>query len=83
MAPNAGSSCSYTVVAGDTLSKIAASRGTTVDALLRLNPAITNPDRILVGQTLNVCASGSGSNGGSGSSGGSSNSGGESGGALV
>jgi tyrosinase len=42
----------YTVVRGDTLRKIAAACGTTVAALQRANPEITNPNVISVGQVL-------------------------------
>jgi LysM repeat protein len=44
----------YYVVRGDTLRKIAAKFGTTVDALLKLNPQITNPNVIYVGQAIAV-----------------------------
>jgi len=44
----------YTVRAGDTLADIAARHRQTVDSLLHLNPAITNPNRLQVGQKLNV-----------------------------
>jgi LysM repeat protein len=44
----------YYAVKGDTLRKIAARFGTTVDALLRLNPQITNPNVIYVGQAIAV-----------------------------
>ncbi|RPJ24330.1 MAG: LysM peptidoglycan-binding domain-containing protein [Chloroflexi bacterium] len=44
----------YYAVRGDTLRKIAAKFGTTVDALLRLNPQITNPNIIYVGQAIKV-----------------------------
>jgi LysM repeat protein len=52
----AGSSGSstYTVQRGDTLRIIANKFGTTVDALLALNPKITNPNRIYVGQVIRV-----------------------------
>jgi LysM repeat protein len=55
----------YIVQAGDTLAKIAARYGTTIQNLMRLN-GITNPDRIWVGQRLLVSgsASGGGSTGG-------------------
>ena len=46
----------YTVVAGDNLTRIAEANGTTVAALLELNPDITNPDLIQVGQTINLDA---------------------------
>jgi peptidoglycan endopeptidase LytE len=39
---------------GDTLRKIAEKFGTTVDALLKLNPAITNPNLIYVGQAIKI-----------------------------
>jgi LysM repeat protein len=44
----------YYAVKGDTLRKIAAKFGTTVDALLRLNPQISNPNVIYVGQAIAV-----------------------------
>jgi LysM repeat protein len=44
----------YMVKAGDTLNGIAQKFGTTVSALLDLNPDITNPDRIFVGQVINI-----------------------------
>ena len=44
----------YTVQPGDTLSKIAAKYNTTVDAILALNPEITNPNVIRVGQQIKV-----------------------------
>ncbi len=44
----------YAVKPGDTLSKIAARQGTTLDALLRLNPQITNADIIHLGQLINL-----------------------------
>ncbi len=43
----------YTVVAGDTLSRIAVRFGTTVAALVQLNN-IVNPNLIYVGQVLNI-----------------------------
>ena len=42
----------YKVVKGDTLSGIAKAKGTTVNALLTLNPDIINKDRIYVGQVI-------------------------------
>ncbi|MGE5601533.1 MAG: L,D-transpeptidase family protein [Nitrososphaerales archaeon] len=48
----------YIVQRGDTLAKIAARFGTTIQNLMRLN-GITNPDRIWVGQRLRVSGSGS------------------------
>jgi LysM repeat protein len=44
----------YTVKPGDTLSEIAAKSGTTVDALMQANPALTNANQIQAGQALNV-----------------------------
>jgi LysM repeat protein len=44
----------YIVKKGDTLSKIAKANGTTVKAIQALNPAITNPNRIYVGQTIRI-----------------------------
>ena len=43
----------YTVRPGDTLLRIAALYGTTVESLMRINQ-LTNPDQIKVGQVLNV-----------------------------
>lgn len=44
----------YIVKKGDTLSKIAKANGATVKAIQALNPAITNPNRIYVGQTIRI-----------------------------
>lgn len=44
----------YTVRRGDTLGQIAAKFQTTVSALVRANPEITNPDLITVGQRLAI-----------------------------
>jgi len=44
----------YYAVKGDTLRKIAARFGTTVDVLLKLNPQISNPNVIYVGQAIAV-----------------------------
>ena len=52
--PSSGSV--YYVQRGDTLRKIAAKFGTTVDVLLRLNPQIANPNVIYVGQGIVVPA---------------------------
>lgn len=46
----------YTVQPGDTLSGIARRFGATVEVLLRLNPAVTDPNLIYPGQTLLVSA---------------------------
>ncbi|PZR05019.1 MAG: hypothetical protein DI536_33215 [Archangium gephyra] len=57
----------YTVKSGDTLSKIAAKYGTTVNAIASKN-GISNPNRISVGQKLTISGSG-GTSGSSGASG--------------
>jgi peptidoglycan endopeptidase LytE len=44
----------YTVQPGDTLSRIARQFGTSVEALLKLNPSIADPDFIRVGQAIQV-----------------------------
>lgn len=44
----------YTVQAGDTLSKIAARNGLTLPQLLQVNPQISDPNRINVGEVLNL-----------------------------
>lgn len=44
----------YYVVRGDTLRKIAAKFNTTVDAILKANPQITNPNVIYVGQAITI-----------------------------
>ena len=44
----------YTIKAGDTLSKIATRNGLTLAQLLQANPQITNPDRINVGDVVNL-----------------------------
>jgi LysM repeat protein len=49
----------YYAVKGDTLRKIAAKFGTTVDAILKLNPQITNPNVIYVGQAITVASASS------------------------
>jgi len=46
----------YYVVRGDTLRKIAAKFNTTVDAILRVNPQIYNPNIIYVGQAITIPA---------------------------
>ncbi|WP_109772854.1 transglycosylase family protein [Quadrisphaera granulorum] len=55
-ASTAGSGNSYTVKPGDTLSRIAASTGTTWQALHAANVAVigSNPDRLSVGTVLSV-----------------------------
>ena len=44
----------YIVKAGDTLSKIAARNGVTLAALLQANPQVKDPNRISVGDTINL-----------------------------
>lgn len=51
--PNpSASQLTYTVVSGDTLTKIATKFHTTVQAILAANPSITNPNNITVGQVI-------------------------------
>ena len=52
----------YYVQRGDTLRKIAARFGTTVDAILKLNPQIKNPNIIYVGQAITVSGQSSSQN---------------------
>jgi peptidoglycan endopeptidase LytE len=54
--PPPSSGQTYYVVRGDTLRIIAGKFGTTVDAILRLNPQITNPNVIYVGQAISIPA---------------------------
>jgi len=49
----------YVVQYGDTLGKIAASRGVSLSKILSVNPQIWNPSLIYVGQVINLPASGS------------------------
>lgn len=56
--PPPASTQTYYVKKGDTLRKIAEAFGTTVDNLLKLNPAIKNPNIIYVGQALKVPSDG-------------------------
>lgn len=46
----------HVVRSGETLSAIANQHGTSVTALVRLNPAISDPNRIKVGQSINLPA---------------------------
>ncbi len=43
----------YIVQAGDTLNKIAQSKGVTLEHIKSLNPSITNVNRIFIGQSIN------------------------------
>ena len=52
--PGSGSATTHTVQRGDTLRIIANRYGTTVDAILALNPNIKNPNLIYVGQVVRV-----------------------------
>lgn len=45
---------SYTIKYGDTLSGIASQSGKSIQELMRLNPSITDPNKIQAGRTLNV-----------------------------
>lgn len=51
--PPAGGS-TYTVQTGDTLRKIADRLNTTVDAVIKVNPQIVNPNLIYAGQVINL-----------------------------
>jgi LysM repeat protein len=54
--PPPASGQTYYAVPGDTLRKIAARFNTTVDAILRVNPQIINPNLIYVGQAITIPA---------------------------
>jgi peptidoglycan endopeptidase LytE len=56
--PGSGSTDTYVIKRGDTLTSLAKRFGTTVDKLLELNTEITNPSRIYEGQRLQVPKSG-------------------------
>lgn len=45
---------SYVIQAGDTLGDVAKKKGTSVGALMRLNPQLGSPHRIIAGQKLRV-----------------------------
>ena len=64
--PNDTNTDYYYVQNGDTLKRIARKFDTSVDELLRLNPQISNPDRIYAGQRLVVPHRSPGSGGGTG-----------------
>ncbi|MCK9470012.1 MAG: N-acetylmuramoyl-L-alanine amidase [Porticoccaceae bacterium] len=52
--PNAPKPATYTVVAGDSMGVIAGKLSTTLNALIAVNPQVTNPNLIRAGQVLNV-----------------------------
>lgn len=54
--PPPASGQTYYIVRGDTLRKIAARFNTTVDAILKINPQITNPNVIFAGQAITIPA---------------------------
>jgi LysM repeat protein len=54
--PVTGGSGTYTVVSGDTLGRIASNAGVTLAALEAVNPQITNPSLIFVGEVINLPA---------------------------
>jgi LysM repeat protein len=54
--PPPASGQTYYAVKGDTLRQIAAKFNTTVDAILRVNPQITNPNIIYIGQAITIPA---------------------------
>src|SRR5690606_31540371 len=56
ISPTSGTACgaTYTVQPGDWLNQIAQQCGTTVEAILALNPQITNPNAINPGQVLQL-----------------------------
>ncbi len=56
--PPPASGQTYYVVKGDTLRIIAAKFGTTVDAILKANPRIINPNIIYVGQAITIPGAG-------------------------
>lgn len=53
----------YIIKSGDTLSKLASERGTTIAELMRINPDITNPNLIYEGKSINLPGGGSASGG--------------------
>lgn len=54
----ASSGKTYTVQQGDTMWEIAEAHGVTLEALIKANPQIENPDIIHVGEVLNIPAGG-------------------------
>ncbi len=51
---SAGEMASQTIKSGDTLSQIAQSNNTTVDALMAANPNITDPNMIIAGESIKI-----------------------------
>jgi LysM repeat protein len=54
VASSAGEMASQTIKSGDTLSQIAQSNNTTVDALMAANPNITDPNMIIAGESIKI-----------------------------
>ena len=52
--PTEGTTIEYVIKRGDTLSKIAATYNTTVNAIVSINPKITNPSNIMTGDTIKI-----------------------------
>ncbi|HVK69896.1 MAG TPA: LysM peptidoglycan-binding domain-containing protein, partial [Polyangium sp.] len=65
MALSAKAPGSYTVKSGDTLGAIAEQYDTTVSAILKANPQISNPNQISVGQPIKLPGASSGTGGAS------------------
>jgi LysM repeat protein len=57
-APRAAATGTYEIKAGDSLSKIAREKGTTIAALQAANPTL-NPNRMAIGQKINLSGTGS------------------------
>ena len=47
--------CEYVIVRGDTMVKLGTARGLTVAQLMSVNPQVRNANRIIAGETLDVC----------------------------
>ncbi len=56
--PSTGQPIRYTVQSGEWLRAIALRYGTTVDAIMAINPQITDPDRLSPGQEILIPAAG-------------------------
>ena len=52
--PDPNSQGIYNIKPGDNLTKIAKAYGTTIDALMKLNPQIKNPNLIYAGHKMKV-----------------------------